>query len=157
MPTASEHLSKGKIDASGAGHWVLPVLERRDAVINETCGTAPHRDVAAFEGQAAHRIGAAFAAPQEYGRQAERDGDDRGPGILFVTVLMEAEFGARDVAVDQASVGIVVGEPSLGSSAYSDIEERLRHRGPRRSSVRIYGVVAVARAAGDPTEAAAVG
>jgi hypothetical protein len=28
-------------------------------------------DVTAFEMQATHRIGTAFAAPQEYGRQAE--------------------------------------------------------------------------------------
>ena len=69
---------------------MLPVLERSDTVIDEAGGTAPHRNVTAFEAQAAHRIGAAFAAPQEYGRQAERNGDDRSPGILLVTVLMEA-------------------------------------------------------------------
>src|SRR5712692_8229401 len=72
MPTASQHLSEGKIDASSPGQRMLPVLERRDAVIDEACGTAPHRDVTAFEVQAAHRIGAAFDAPQEYGGQAER-------------------------------------------------------------------------------------
>jgi len=73
---------------------------------------------ALFEVQAAHWIGPAFAAPQEYGRQADRDGDNRSPGILFVTVLMEAEFSACDVAVDQASVRIVVGEAGLGGGAY---------------------------------------
>ena len=49
------------------------------------------------------------------------------PGILFITILM-AEFGARDGAVDQASVGIVVGERSLGSGAHSEVEEPLGHR-----------------------------
>src|SRR6266852_2620044 len=137
MPTVSEHLSEGKIDASSAGQRVLPVLERSNAVIDEACGTAPHRDVTAFEAQATQWIGAAIAAPQEYGGQAERDRDDRSPGILLVTVLMEAEFGARAVAVDQASVGIVVGEPGLGSGTYSEVEERLGHRGPGRSGVGI--------------------
>ncbi len=35
LPTVSEYFSKGKIDASGASQWMLPVLERRDAVKNE--------------------------------------------------------------------------------------------------------------------------
>jgi hypothetical protein len=102
---------------------MLSVLERGHAVIDKACGTAPHRDVTAFEMQATHRIGTAFAAPQEYGRQAERDGDDRSPAILLVTVLMKTEFGTWDVAVDEASVGIVVREPGLGSGTYGDIEE----------------------------------
>jgi hypothetical protein len=87
---------------------MLPIGERRDTVIDEACGTSPHHDVAAFETKAAHSIGATFAAPQEDSRQTERDGDDRRPSILLVTVLMETEFGASDIAVDQAGVGIVV-------------------------------------------------
>ena len=75
---------------------MLPILERSDAVIDEARGTAPHRRRRRFRAQAAHRIGAALAAPQEYGGQAQRDGDDRRPGILLVTVLMEAELGARE-------------------------------------------------------------
>ena len=59
----SEHLSKSKIQASGARQRMLPVLERSDAVIYEACGTAPYRDVTTFDDQATHRIGAAFAAP----------------------------------------------------------------------------------------------
>jgi hypothetical protein len=35
----------------------------------------------------------------------------------------QAGFGTRDVAVDQASIGIVVGEPGLGSVDYSEVEE----------------------------------
>src|SRR5216684_7569316 len=128
MATISEHLPERKVDASGAGQRMLPILKRSDSVIDEACGTAPHRDVTAFEPQPAHRIGAAFAAPQEYGRQAERDGDNRSPGILLVTVLMEAEFGARDVAVDQARVGIVVGKPGLGGGTRGEVQERTGHR-----------------------------
>ena len=52
--TMSKYPSEGEIDASGTGQRVLPVLERRDAVIDEACGTAPHHDVTAFEVQAAH-------------------------------------------------------------------------------------------------------
>ena len=59
----------------------------------------------------------AFAAPEEYGRQAERDRDDQSPGIFLITILMQAEFGARHIAIDQARVGIIVREPGLGSGA----------------------------------------
>jgi len=48
-----------------------PIAERSDAMIDEASGTAPHYDVTAFEAQAPEGIGATFAAPQEYGRQAE--------------------------------------------------------------------------------------
>src|ERR1700674_2013309 len=157
MAAKSEHLSERKIDAISASQRMLPVLKRSDTVIDKACGTAPHRDVTAFEAQTAHGIGAAFAAPQKYGGQAKRDGDDRSPGIFLVTVLMETEFGARDVAVDQASVRIVVGEAGLSSGAYGDVEESRGHRGPRPSGAGIHRVVAVAGAVGDPTEAPAVG
>jgi hypothetical protein len=43
------------------------VLERRDAVIDEACRTAPHHDVTVF-GCRRRRIGTAVAAPQEIGR-----------------------------------------------------------------------------------------
>src|SRR5258708_26963886 len=117
MAMISEHLSEREIDAISAGQRMLPILKGSDTVIDKARGTAPHRDVTVFEAQTAHGIGAAFTAPQEYGVQAKRDGDDRSPGIFLVTVLMEAEFGARDIAVDQASVRIVVGEAGLGSGA----------------------------------------
>src|SRR6266542_247368 len=136
---------------------MMPVLQKSDAVIDKARGTAPYRDVTAFEAQAAYRIRAAFTAPQEYSGQAERDGDDRSPGILFVTILVKAEFGACDVAVDQASVRIVVGKSGLGSGIHGNVEKRARHRGPWRSGVRILGVVAVTGAVGHPADAATVG
>lgn len=67
----SEHFPKGKIDASGASQRMLPITERRYAVIDEACGTAPHHDISAFEAKAAHAIGATFAAPHKYSRQTE--------------------------------------------------------------------------------------
>jgi hypothetical protein len=44
---------------------MLAVFERGDAVIDETRGTTPHGNVTAFEAQAADRMGAVLAAPQE--------------------------------------------------------------------------------------------
>jgi hypothetical protein len=44
-PKVSEHLSKRKIDPSRAGQRMLPVLERRDTVIDEARGTTPHGDI----------------------------------------------------------------------------------------------------------------
>ena len=50
MLTLSEHFPKGKIDPRGAGQRMLPLLERRNTVIDKACGTAPHRDVTRFLG-----------------------------------------------------------------------------------------------------------
>ena len=50
---------------------MLPFMERSQTVIDEARGTTPHYDVAIVEAYAAHRIGAAFTAPQKYARQAE--------------------------------------------------------------------------------------
>ena len=50
---------------------MLPFSERSDTVIDEASGTAPHHDVTAFKLEAAYGIAAAFAAPQEYGREAQ--------------------------------------------------------------------------------------
>jgi hypothetical protein len=80
----SAHLSEGKIDAIRAGQRMLPVLEGRDAAIDEACGTAPHHDVTAFETQAAHWIGAAFSAHKNTaGKSSETDtiGAPYGPEI----------------------------------------------------------------------------
>src|SRR5439155_7487084 len=152
LPKVSEHFPEGKIDASGSGQRMPPLPERSDTVIDEASGTAPHRDVTAFEGQASYRIGAAFAAPQKYGRQAERNGDNRSPSILLVTVLMEAEFGASHIAIDQASVGFIMCKPGLGSGMCSDVEERRGHRRPGRSSLGILRVVAITGLGGYPTD-----
>jgi hypothetical protein len=67
-PNVSEHFSKGQIDASRAGEWMLPVLEQCDAVIDEACGTAQTAMSPLSTLQASHWIGATFAAPQEYPR-----------------------------------------------------------------------------------------
>jgi hypothetical protein len=64
--------------------------------------------------------------------------------------MMEAESGARDVAVDQASVRVIVGEAGLGTGAYGNVQESRRLRGPGRSGAGIHGLVAVAGAVRDP-------
>ncbi len=50
----------------------------------------------------AHRIGAAVAAPQEYGRKAERYWS---PSVLLVTVLMEAAFGIQHRGLIREALG----------------------------------------------------
>src|SRR2546430_2059331 len=64
----SEHLPERQIDAGGTRERVLPVFQRRHAVINEAGGAAPHRDVAVFHRKAANGILAPLAAPQEHRR-----------------------------------------------------------------------------------------
>src|ERR1035438_864193 len=116
---------------------MVPLLEGSDAVIHEACGTAPHHHVAALQPQTAYWTAAALPAPQEHGRQAQGYGNDGRPGVLLVAVLMEAEFGSREVAIDQAGVGIVSGETCLGGGARGQVEESRWHRRPRGPCVWI--------------------
>ena len=95
---------------------MLPILQRRDTVIDEARGTAPHRHVAAFQPQTAHRVSAPFAAPQEYRRQPQRDGNDRRPGVVLIAILMQSELRPGGVAVDQAGVGVVIGKSGSSGS-----------------------------------------
>src|SRR6059036_2169823 len=102
---------------------MLPGLERSDTVIDKTGGAAPHCDVAVFDPQAAHGILAAFAAPQKYGRQAERDRNDRGRRVILVAILVKAQFGADDITIDQTSVRIIAVESGFSSCSRSNVEE----------------------------------
>ena len=61
-------------------------------MIHKACGTTPYGDIAAFKTQATYWIGTVFSAPQKDCGKAERDGDDRRPGIFLVTILVKAEF-----------------------------------------------------------------
>src|SRR5215471_18066970 len=96
---------------------MVSIAKRSDTVIDETCRPAPHHDVTALETHPPHRIGATFATPKEYARQPKRNGDNRSPGILLVAVLMKAEFGAGDIPIDEAGVGIIMRKPGLGSGS----------------------------------------
>lgn len=49
--TTSKCFSECQIDASGADQRMLPILQRRDAVIDEPRGTAPHNGVTTPKGQ----------------------------------------------------------------------------------------------------------
>src|SRR5438093_13238779 len=102
---------------------MLPVLERRHAVVNKARRTAPHRDIAVFDTQPAHGVGAPLAAPQEYGGQAERDRHDWSPLVILVAVLMQAQFGPRNVPVDQTRIGIIVVKPALRGGANREVNE----------------------------------
>ncbi len=86
---------------------MLGFAQRRDTMIGETSGTAPHHDVTAFKIQTAHLVGTPVAAPKECVRHAKRDGNNRSPCIVFVAVLMKTEFASRNLAIDKASVRII--------------------------------------------------
>src|SRR5262245_26272606 len=144
MMTASEHLAESQIDTSSAGQRMLPFVERSHTVIDEAGGTAPDYDVTALEAQAAHWIGPAFTAPQEYARQTERNGYDGRPRIVLIAVLMQAEFGAGNIPIDQASIGIIVGESRGGRRSGGHVQERTGHGRPRNSSERIHRIVPIA-------------
>jgi hypothetical protein len=93
---------------------MLRLTERSDTVIGETGRAAPYHDVPVFNWEAADRIRAAFATPQEYGRNAEGNGNDRRPAIILVAILVEAKLRARDITIDEASVWIIIRKPCRG-------------------------------------------
>ena len=72
-------------------------------------------------------------------------------------VPVEAEFGACQVAIDQAGVGIVGDEAGLGGGPHREIQERFGHGGPGGAGIRVGGVVAVAGAVRYPAHTTAVG
>src|SRR5215471_4826709 len=119
----SEHFPEGEIETNSAGQGMLSLLERSDTMIDEPRRTAPHNHVAVFDREAAHRFGTALAAPQEHRGKAERNRNNRGPGIVLVAILMETEFGARDIAVDEAGVRIVLFETRFGGRTLGKAEE----------------------------------
>lgn len=126
----SEHLAESEIYPKGARKRMHSLFQWSDPVKNKSRGAAPHDHVAAFELDASYGIGAALAAPKEYGGWAQRHGYNRCPGIFLITVLMQTESRSSGVAVDQASIGIVLGESGFGSGAHGEIHERIGHGGP---------------------------
>src|SRR5215471_13832280 len=130
---------------------MISLRKRSHPVINKPCGAAPHDDISAFETQPKRAVGTPFPAPQKYGRQTERNGDNRGPGIILVAVLMQAEFGSSDITIDQAGVRIVLGKAGLRSGACCEAEERGRHGRPGDSTFWVNGIVTVTRSVGYPT------
>src|SRR5437016_13672739 len=87
----SERLAQSQVDAAAAGERVVSIGERRDAVVGEPRGAAPHCDVAAIQAHAAQPIAAARAAEQEHRRQPQRYGYDRSAEVALVSVLVERE------------------------------------------------------------------
>src|SRR5215471_10681769 len=153
----SEHFPEREVETSSTGQGMPSVLERSDTMIDEPRRTAPHNHVAVFHREAAYRVGTALAAPQEHRGKAERNRNNRGPGIVLVAILMETEFRARDIAVDEAGVRIVLVETRFGGGTLGKAEEGPGHRRPSDSSLWIQGVVPIPRSIGHPADSTAVG
>src|SRR5215510_10279263 len=135
---------------------MVPFGKRSDTVIDEAGGPTPHDDITVFEPQAAHRVRATLAAPQEDRGQAERNRNDRSRCIHLVTILMKTEFGARRIAIDQAGIRIIINEPGLCCGARGDVEVRSGHRWPWNSSLRVQAVIAITASVRYPTNTTAV-
>jgi hypothetical protein len=81
---------------------MLPVFERCHAVVDEAVWQATPRSLSSRRrctGSVAVR------RPTRTPQADERYRDDGSSGILLVSILAEAGFDARGVAVDRASVG----------------------------------------------------
>src|SRR5262245_66437664 len=106
------------------------VGERTDAVIAQARGSAPHHDVAVNQTDRLRSIGAALAAEEKDGRQAQRYRDDGRRVVALVLVLVEREAGAGLVAVDEARVGREAGKTSEIRGLGREADDGLRHRPP---------------------------
>lgn len=65
---------------------------------------APDHHIAMLQQQPLQRVAALQAAKLKDGRQAQRDRDNRRPQILFIFILMQRQFCARTIAVNQTGV-----------------------------------------------------
>ena len=101
----------------------LAISNGSDAVVNKARGAAPDGDIAVFDTQAADGIAAPLPAPEEDGGKSERDGDNGGPLVLLVLVLMKAELGLslveyrNQVRLDRLQALIAGGERNLRTAA----------------------------------------
>ncbi|MNP36867.1 hypothetical protein D3C76_1302840 [compost metagenome] len=100
-------------------------------------------------------IAALEAAEQEHGRQPQRHRNDgRGVG-LFVLVLMQRHFRARDIAVDQAGIGGELAKAGFQRRRLRQLQKHLGHGWPGLAGLRIVAGVAITATVGGPSPGAA--
>jgi hypothetical protein len=85
---------------------MLVVRQRGHAVVGQTRWAAPHHHVAMRQTIALGAVVAVGGAKQKHRRQAKRQRHDGGGKVFFVLVLVQREFGAGYVLVDQACLGL---------------------------------------------------
>ena len=125
----SQSLPERQIDSAASGRRVCPVNDGSDAVIGQPRRPAPDRYVAALHADATRLIAALHPPEQEHGRKAERDRNDRRPKVLLIFILVQGEFGARSIAVDQAHIRLETGESGGSGGALGEVQ---KFRGDRR-------------------------
>src|SRR6266446_2629850 len=131
-------------------------LERQDSVVAQACGPTPDNYVTVRDRDALGFVGSIQAAEEEYGRGAQRDRNDGSGKIPLVPVLMQGEFWACFVTVDEAGVGEEVGKTGLGSRILGEAQKIGGHGRPGAAAVGIGRIVAIAGSVGDPAKRAAV-
>lgn len=102
---ATARLSEGEIVTTIARFRMMPRFQRLNAMIKQARLAAPDHHIAMLQQQPLQRVAALQAAKLKDGRQAQRDRDNRRPQILFIFILMQRQFCARTIAVNQTGVG----------------------------------------------------
>ena len=119
-------------------------------------GSSPHYHVPMHQPPAPGAVCAAGGAKQKHRRQPQGQRDDGLAQVLLVFVLVQREFGAGRVLIDQAGVGLKVGVTRLRCGALGQVHQALRHGGPGLTGGRVMGGIAVAAGARHPAQRAAV-
>ena len=76
---------------------MLPDLKRRDAVVDEACGTAPHHDVTAFEGEARTGSDRRWPPRKNTAGKPSEAAVNLWPDVISVTVLVKICVGIDGV------------------------------------------------------------
>src|SRR4051812_41143209 len=97
-------------------------------------------------------VAARQAAELEYCGEPERGRDDRRAEIEFILVLVQRQFGAGLVAVDQARIRHEGIEAGTDRGTRREIAKRRRHLGPWPAAVGIDRVIAIAPGIRDPAD-----
>ena len=107
--------------------------------------------------QPLQRVAALQPAKLKDGRHPQRDRDDRRPQILFIFILMQRQFCARTIAVNQTGVGGKLRIAAGGGRRQRQFMKYGRHRRPGLIGYRVDRGVQIALAIGSPAQRAAVG
>ena len=132
-------------------------LQHADTMIGEARRATPDHHIAILQAVPFDRVAAIDAAELEDSWQAQRYRDDGRGEILFVAILMQRQFTAGLIAIDEAGIGREAGIACGGGGGIGEMPEDARHRRPGGLGFGIMRGIAIALPVGHPAEGAATG
>ena len=99
-----QRLPKSQVQPETSNQWMLTICERVDSVESETRWTAPDHHIAVFQPKPSRMLSSHQPAKKKFCRQPERNRYDREFVRLLVSILMQGQFCAGLIAIDETGV-----------------------------------------------------